>query len=79
MEHCGAEEARANLAVLLERAHRGETTVVTRRGEAWAAIAPLSAVPPAAALSPADLRGSGKGLWGADPAATVAAMRDEWT
>lgn len=40
--------------------------------------------PPSAAASPRrmpvlSLAGTGKGLWGKEPARTVAALRDEWS
>jgi prevent-host-death family protein len=75
----GAEEARQTLPALLDRAAEGETTIISRRGRPCAAVVPLSAVPPAArAPSLNDLRGTGRGLWGDDPAATIAAGRAEW-
>jgi prevent-host-death family protein len=78
---CGAEEARQNLPALLEAAHHGHTTIITRRGKPYAAIVPLSAVP-AEEPRPSFLamRGSakGKGYWGPDPAAYIRDMRDAW-
>lgn len=75
----GAEEARAKLPELLERAHRGVATVITKRGEPYAVLAPVTALrstrrgPTLLAL-----RGSGRGLWGTDPAKTLADLREEW-
>ncbi len=77
---CGAEEARQTLPALLERAQRGETTLITRRGRSCAAIIPVELLPPPRpGASLLALRGSGRGLWGEDPSATVAAERDGWT
>jgi prevent-host-death family protein len=75
----GAEEARAKLPELLERAHRGLPTIITKRGEPYAALVPIKDVrvrsPRASALT--DLRGSGRGLWD-DAAAQLEQLRDEW-
>lgn len=76
---CGAEAARAQLPALIERAHHGESTVITRHGRPWAAIVPADAVPtagrPGGVLA---LAGSGTGLWSGEPARRVAELRDEW-
>jgi prevent-host-death family protein len=75
----GTEHARAHLPELLELAHRGTATVITRHGKPYAVLAPIdhakSAKRPTSLLA---LKGSGAGLWGDDPAATVASLRDEW-
>lgn len=75
----GVEEARRNLPALLERASRGEPSLVTKHGRDYAAI-----VPPQYLISDATgpsilaLRGSGKGLWGRSVSRTVKRLRDEW-
>lgn len=75
----GAEEARANLPELLERAHHGRPTVITKRGRPYAALVPIeSAVFHRRRSSFLALKGSGKGLWGKSANATIDAMRDEW-
>lgn len=75
----GAEAARKNLPAILDRAAKGESTVVTRRGRAVAVVGPVdSLLQRPRALSLLSLRGSGKGLWGKDPAATLARGRSEW-
>jgi antitoxin (DNA-binding transcriptional repressor) of toxin-antitoxin stability system len=76
----GAEEARTKLPKLLELAHQGKTTIVTRRGEPYAAVAPLDHVPTQRARGGVlALRGTGKALWGAGGGArAVRRMRDEW-
>ena len=38
----GSEEARKKLPSLLERAHRGQVTVITKRGVPYAAIVPIT-------------------------------------
>ena len=75
----GAEEARANLPELLERAHRGVATVITKRGQPYAALVPLAdGRAPRKASALMSLRGTGRGLWGADAAELIAELRDEW-
>jgi len=75
----GAEEARTKLPELLERAHRGEETMITKHGRPYAALVPAAKT---LALKPRlkllSLAGSGKGLWGRGSAKTVSRMRDEW-
>lgn len=76
---CGAEEARAQLPELLERAHGGTPTLVTRHGKPYAAVVPVPEGRPAKkGPSFLSLRGSGAGLWGKEPRRRVAALRDEW-
>jgi prevent-host-death family protein len=75
----GAEEARTLLPELLERAHHGKATVITKRGKPYAAIVPVDhSVSSKSRVSILALEGSGRGLWGRDAAATVAKLRDEW-
>lgn len=75
----GAEDARNRLPELLEAASQGKSTIITRRGEPVAALVPIGdfAVH-GRQKSAANLKGSGKGLWGRSPAGAVARMRDEW-
>ncbi len=76
---CGAEAARAHLPELLERAHRGMPTIITRHGKPYAAVVAVEAVEARRrAPSVLSLKGSGAGLWGVDSSGAVAAMRDEW-
>jgi prevent-host-death family protein len=78
-KHYGAEEARAMLPELLDRAHHGGTTVITKRGKAYAALVPVDqARPRRAAGSLLSLEGSGVGLWGRKSAVAIAKLRDEW-
>jgi prevent-host-death family protein len=74
----GAEAARKNLPALLDRAAKGEATVVTRRGRPVAVIGPVEAAGAARGRSLLSLRGSGRGLWGKDPAVTIAKGRKAW-
>jgi len=75
----GAEEARAQLPGLLDAAERGEATIITRRGRPVAALTPIDGAMGARRQSQLlDLRGSGRGLWGEDAAAAIAAGRAEW-
>lgn len=76
----GAEAARKHLPDILDRAVKGETTVVTRRGRPVAAVVPIDPSSPHGARGPSllSLRGSGKGLWGKDPAALIARGRKAW-
>jgi prevent-host-death family protein len=75
----GAEEARAMLPELLERAHRGVRSVITKRGKPYAEVMPVgsntSGKPRFSFLS---LAGTGRGLWGPDSRKTVKRLRDEW-
>jgi prevent-host-death family protein len=75
----GSEEARKKLPNLLERAHRGLSTLITKCGIPYAAIVPVSeALKKNAGLGLQQLRGSGKGLWSADAGAWVHKIRGEW-
>ncbi len=75
----GVEDARRNLPVLLERANRGQTVVITKRGKPFAAIVPIDqATKKDHGLSLSKLRGTGKGLWGKNAAAWVERLRKEW-
>jgi prevent-host-death family protein len=76
----GAEEARAKLPQLLEQAHRGVRTVITKRGEPYAALVPVNDVRVKGkhASTLMSLRGSGHGLWGPDAAKGLAELREEW-
>lgn len=76
---CGAEEARANLPALLERAHHGTPVLITKRGRPYAALVPVDRLTGTTRrLAIGALAGSGKGLWGRKSAETVRRMRDEW-
>jgi prevent-host-death family protein len=75
---CGAEEARAHLPELLERAHHGSTTVITKHGKPYAALVPVEEARARRRVSLLALKGTGAGMWGKDPAHAVAKLRDEW-
>ena len=73
----GVEEARNRLPEIIRAAYdEGAITIVTRRGEPYAAVVPVSqALREAPNLS--DLRGSAKSCFG-DAGEFVSRMRDEW-
>lgn len=75
----GVEEARKSLPAILDAAARGRTTVITRHGNAVAAVVPAQAAAAGRPASLLALAGSGKGLWGRNSAATVARLREEWS
>ena len=76
---CGAERARAHLPDLLDDAHQGLSTVITKRGRPYAALVPLAqSAPLRKSLSLLKMKGSGSGLWGRSSARTVGRLRDEW-
>ena len=75
----GLEQARNKLPELVSSAGAGTTHVITRHGRPVAALVPLSAAGRArrsAGLLP--LRGTGRGLWGAEPSRTIDDLRAEW-
>jgi prevent-host-death family protein len=75
----GAEEARNQLPQLLDAAAAGRTTLITRRGEAVAAIIPAEELQThSRQRSLYDLRGTGNGLWGARSKQTIAKLKEEW-
>ncbi len=75
----GVEDARKNLPVLLERANRGQTVIITKRGKPFAAIVPIEHAPKKdQGLSLSSLRGTGKGMWGKGAAVWVERLRNEW-
>lgn len=78
-KNCGSEEARARLPELLDAAHRGQATVITRRGKPYAALMPLQALErKGRRVSIASLRGTGEGLYGDDVRAALGRLREEW-
>lgn len=71
--------ARKNLRSLLQRASRGDSSLITHQGKAYAAIVPPHYVD--TGRKPTDLRslrGSGKGLWDKSVRAAITRMRNEW-
>jgi prevent-host-death family protein len=75
----GSEEARTLLPDLLERAHRGEGSLITKRGKPYAEVVPVGAANTGKPrLSFLSLAGSGRGLWGRDSRRAVKRLRDEW-
>lgn len=79
MLEINAEAARRRLPELLDRAHGGEVSVIKKRGTPYAALVPLDQhKSKASGSSLMSLQGSGKGLWGENPAKSIAHDRDEW-
>jgi prevent-host-death family protein len=75
----GAEEARTRLSELVERAHRGERSVITKRGKPYAEVVPVgSNTNEKPRLSFLSLAGTGRGLWGHDSRRTLKRLRNEW-
>jgi prevent-host-death family protein len=75
----GAEEARTLLAELIERAHRGERSIITKRGKPYAEVVPVgSETNDKPKLSFLSLAGTGQGLWGRNSRKTLKRLRDEW-
>ena len=74
-----AEAARKKFPSLIEQAHHGKATIVTKRGKPYAAIVPIADMSQAPGrLNIQSLRGSGKGLWGRNSLTTIEKMRREW-
>jgi prevent-host-death family protein len=79
MKTLGSEAARAKLPELLELAHHGSPTVITKHGRPYAALMPISAMNASRRpISVLSLEGTGAGLWGEDSVRAVAQLRDEW-
>ena len=81
MNELGAEQARArkHLPELLDKASRGEITVITKHGKPYAALVPLDTLSRAHKPVPiASLRGSGKYCWSDQPGREIAMLRNEW-
>lgn len=75
----GVQEARKELPALIEAAHRGSTTIITKHGEPYAALVPVNeARAIGRGVTVAQLRGTGRKIWKKDAAAEVSRMRDEW-
>lgn len=81
----GLEQARAQLPLIASEAHAGHASVITRHGKPVAVVVPVAQweqaqQPPSPPTGPGllALRGTGRGLWGEDPARAVADLRDEW-
>jgi prevent-host-death family protein len=75
----GAEEARKLLPELIERAHHGRSSVITKRGKPYARIVAMDATTTKKPRLPLlALAGSGRGLWGRNSRVTVKHLRGEW-
>jgi prevent-host-death family protein len=75
----GVQEARQELPALVEAAHRGSGTIITKHGKPYAALVPLDeAMNANRGITAAQLRGTGKKIWKRDAAVEVSKLRDEW-
>jgi prevent-host-death family protein len=75
----GVQEARQEFPALIEAAHRGNRTIITKHGKPYAAIVPVDeAVTRVRGVTIAQLRGSGKKIWKRDAAQEISRLRDEW-
>lgn len=74
----GAEDARTRLPELLELAHQGSASPITKRGKPYAALVSVEQVQRRRQAIMA-LAGSGRGLWGKSSARTIRELRDEWS
>ncbi len=72
----GAEKAREQLPELLNKASRGQTTIITKHGKPYAALGPVQSTR-VRRHSFLALAGSGAGLWG-DVSRFVAREREAW-
>jgi prevent-host-death family protein len=76
----GVEEARSMLPQILQQAEKGESTVITKRGRAIAAIVPLSAFESGKRQEPLTAAAqSGRGLWGGANTRAMRKLRGEWS
>ncbi len=63
----GVQEARQELLALIEAAHRGSTTIITKHGKPYAALVPIAeAKTVGRGVTVAQLRGTGKKIWKKD-------------
>jgi prevent-host-death family protein len=75
----GAEEARTLLPDLIERARRGERSVITKRGKPYAEVVAVGSNTNGKRKVPfLSLAGTGRGLWGRSSRKTLKRLRDEW-
>lgn len=78
MLEIGAEAARKRLPELLDRAHKGEQTIIKKRGIPYAAIVALDQRIVAKKEGLLSLKSTGIGLWGQDSNKTIDQYRNEW-
>ena len=79
----GLEQARIQFPSIIANAHAGIASIITRHGKPYAAIVAIHDLEKLRATTDAAsgllaLRGTGRGLWGADVGQTIADLRDEW-
>lgn len=79
VQHKGATEARRGFAALIVAAKNGRSTIITRHGQAVAALVPIGLQGLTARQQPLlPMAGSGKGLWGKSSTHALRKLRDEW-
>lgn len=79
----GLEQARIQLPSIAANAHAGNASIITKHGKPYAAIVPVQELQKlrsraATGSGVLALRGSGRGLWGADVGQAISRLRDEW-
>src|SRR3990167_5262905 len=77
----GLVQARIQLPAIVADAHAGVASIITRHGKPYAAVVPVQDFQKlhAAEVAPGffALRGTGRGLWGANMGQAIAELRDE--
>jgi prevent-host-death family protein len=75
----GVADARKQLPALIEEAHRGRATLITKRGRPYAALVSPVLLPKVRhGADIRTLRGTGKGLWVKSAARATDPIRNEW-
>jgi prevent-host-death family protein len=75
----GVQQARQELPALVEAAHRGSRTIITKHGKPYAALVPVEqGVKKTRGVTMVQLRGTGKKVWKRDAATEVSRLRDDW-
>jgi len=75
----GVQQARQELPALVEAAHRGNRTIITKHGKPYAAIVPADeAMKKGRGVTVTQLRGTGRKIWKRNAAVEVSRLRDEW-
>ena len=75
-----AEEARSQFSDLLDATEVGRSTIITRRGQPFAAIVPIREyVSAGRQYTLMSLAGTGRGMWGKSSPRAIRRTRGEWT
>lgn len=77
------EQTRKQWPSIVADAHAGKACIITKHGKPYAAIVPIEEFEQTRATANAGsgllaLRGTGRGLWGADVGQTLTDLRKEW-